>query len=109
MRNVKSAFFVEVQRIMTLRDRLIKLQETGQLVRLFGYREEDYYICRILKVGYDYLEMEAFWDGDKWGEVLMVLADVRRVEVYNVYAARDELQRLYDSMPNGPAGVTEDR
>jgi len=81
---------------MTLRDRLIKLEENGQMVRIFGYRDEDYYICRIRHVGYDYIELEAYWEGEKWSEVLMVLSDVRRVEIYNVFAAREDLQRLFD-------------
>ena len=82
---------------MVLRDRLIQLSESGHAVRIYSGRGDDYYAARIVRVGHDYLEFEAYRDGEKWGEVLMLLADVRRVEVFNVDAARSDLNRLYQA------------
>ncbi|MBC7544162.1 MAG: hypothetical protein H7338_15685 [Candidatus Sericytochromatia bacterium] len=82
---------------MVLRDRLIQLSEGSHSVRIYSGRGDDYYVARIVRVGHDYLEFEAYRDGEKWGEVLMLLADVRRVEVFNVDSARNDLDRLYKS------------
>lgn len=93
---------------MVLRDRLIQLSETSHSVRIYSGRGDDYYVARIVRVGHDYVEFEAYRDGEKWGEVLMLLADVRRVEVFNVDAARSDLDRLYQSsrgeMPKSDEG-----
>jgi hypothetical protein len=82
---------------MVLRDRLVQLSETNQLIRIYTGRGDDFYVARLVRVGHDYLEFEAYREGEKWGEVLMLLADVRRVEVFNVDAARNDLDRLYHS------------
>jgi hypothetical protein len=87
---------------MVFRDRLIQLSETNQLVRIFTGRGDDFYVARIVRVGHDYMEFEAYRDGEKWGEVLMALGDVRRVEVFNIDAARTDLNRLYQSSTDRP-------
>lgn len=88
---------------MVLRDRLIQLSEANQLIRIYSGRGDDFYVARIVRVGHDYLEFEAYRQGEKWGEVLMLLADVRRIEVFNVDAARIDLDRLYQSSSDHPA------
>jgi hypothetical protein len=87
---------------MVLRDRLIQLSEANQLIRIYSGRGDDFYVARIVRVGHDYLEFEAYRQGEKWGEVLMLLVDVRRIEVFNVDAARNDLDRLYQSSSDKP-------
>ena len=87
---------------MVLRDRLIQLSETNHTVRIYSGRADDYYVARIMRVGHDYVEFEAYRTGEKWGEVLMLLADVRRVEIFNVDHARTDLDRLYQSSRDVP-------
>jgi hypothetical protein len=89
---------------MVLRDRLIQLSDSNQLVRIYTGRGDDYYVARIVRVGHDYLEFEAYRAGEKWGEVLMALGDVRRVEIFNIDAARSDLNRLYESSRDGKDG-----
>lgn len=87
---------------MVLRDRLIQLSEANQLIRIYSGRGDDFYVARIVRVGHDYLEFEAYRQGEKWGEVLLLLADVRRIEVFNADAARIDLDRLYQSSGDRP-------
>lgn len=93
---------------MVLRDRLIQLCESGQVVRLFTGRGDDSYLARITRVGHDYVEFDAFRDGEKYAEVLMLLPDVRRVEVFNVYTARSDLKRLYNASADDGDVALED-
>ncbi|MNY02275.1 hypothetical protein D3C86_1348420 [compost metagenome] len=44
---------------MTLRDRLRKIMDEGDLVELFFAPTNNYYLARITRVGQDYIEFDA--------------------------------------------------
>ncbi|HEY9856872.1 MAG TPA: hypothetical protein V6D05_14105 [Stenomitos sp.] len=44
---------------MTLRDRLSRLKDDGELVELYFAPTNNYYLARLTRVGHDYLEFDA--------------------------------------------------
>lgn len=45
---------------MTLRDRLKKILDDGELIELFFAPSNSYYLARLTRVGQDYLEFDAY-------------------------------------------------
>ena len=81
---------------MNLRDRLLRLKDENRLVVLFFGPHHDSYLCRILRVGSDYVEFEAC-DPDETvvAHQIMPLGLLSGVTVSSVERHREQLEVLF--------------
>lgn len=83
---------------MTIRDRLKALLDEGILVELFFAPANNYYLARILRVGQDYVEFDAYDDEENViAHNIMPLQLLTGVTTSSIERSRDRLEILFRS------------
>ena len=93
---------------MAMRRKLVDLAGSGKLVRLFIRPEaDDPFLAAVVKVEGDSVEIEAFDSStlEKWGEVVVMVSDVYRIDLYSRKVAELVMEMsLQGVIPQAPDG-----